>query len=307
MNINALSSTAPLSKPNQFKYNGFEIQSEFGLDWYDYGARMYNPAIARWNGVDASAESYINESPYHYAGNNPVLFVDYDGNDYGISVDHETGKVTISGTFYTDEDSQETLDGLISSFTQLNGAYKYVFGEGEDQKEYDIVFDLTSEVVEGEGIGDPNSAGYVSPAAIAAMEDKSGEANSFTIFKEGTSSRGAYKNTSSQRTYGSSDGKNISAVDKYKDSNHSVHEIGHNLGLAHSKGLMGEPAGTGIFTSHISEILSGGNLGSSNRTRNATLGNVGTAARRPAIGSTSKGRSSPELNNGRVVKVKRKK
>jgi hypothetical protein len=40
LNISALSSTAPLSKPNQFKYNGNEEQTEFDLNLYDFNAPL---------------------------------------------------------------------------------------------------------------------------------------------------------------------------------------------------------------------------------------------------------------------------
>ena len=33
---------------NTFTYNGKELEDEFGLDWYHYGWRFYDPAAGRW-------------------------------------------------------------------------------------------------------------------------------------------------------------------------------------------------------------------------------------------------------------------
>ncbi|MEM6801925.1 MAG: DUF6443 domain-containing protein [Bacteroidota bacterium] len=82
-----------LSTPeNQFLYNGKERHEEMGLDWYDYGARMYNASIGRWNGVDALGEARVYLTPYNYVQNNPILRIDPDGNLDGIFVD-EQGKI----------------------------------------------------------------------------------------------------------------------------------------------------------------------------------------------------------------------
>ena len=64
-----------------YRYNGKELDRMYGLDWYDYGARMYDGAVPRWHSMDNHAEKNCNVSPYAYCHNNPVNKYDLDGND----------------------------------------------------------------------------------------------------------------------------------------------------------------------------------------------------------------------------------
>ena len=66
----------------RYKYNGKELDLMHGLKWYDYGARMYDPILLTWNGIDPMCEDYYPISPYAYCGNNPVNRIDPDGRDW---------------------------------------------------------------------------------------------------------------------------------------------------------------------------------------------------------------------------------
>ena len=70
-----------LASSQRYKYNGKELDRTHGLDWYDYGARMYDPALARWMAPDPLAEKYYGVSPYAYCHDNPMNAIDPDGRD----------------------------------------------------------------------------------------------------------------------------------------------------------------------------------------------------------------------------------
>ena len=78
-----------------YKYNGRELDRKNGLDWYDYGARMYDVALGRWHVVDPMTEKSYVWSPYVYCKNSPLSRVDIDGMyDYTVN---NVGKLFRSG------------------------------------------------------------------------------------------------------------------------------------------------------------------------------------------------------------------
>ncbi|MCW3789227.1 DUF6443 domain-containing protein [Plebeiibacterium sediminum] len=82
---------------NKYLYNGKELQEDaIGgrvLDWYDYGARFYDPAIGRWHSIDLLAEIYFSSTPYHYVLSNPIIFTDA----FGLAVRKKKNGYEITG------------------------------------------------------------------------------------------------------------------------------------------------------------------------------------------------------------------
>ena len=79
-----ISSKAARRLENKFKVTGKELQhQEFsdgtGLEEYDFGTRYFDPKLGVWHSIDPLADISRRWSPYVYANNNPLRFIDPDG------------------------------------------------------------------------------------------------------------------------------------------------------------------------------------------------------------------------------------
>ena len=65
---------------HKYMFGGKEFDESFQtLNTYDFGARNYDPALGRWMNIDPLSEQMRRHSPYNYAFNNPIYFIDPDG------------------------------------------------------------------------------------------------------------------------------------------------------------------------------------------------------------------------------------
>ena len=93
-----------------YKYNGKELDSKNGLNWYDYGARHYDAALGRWFVVDPLAEKMYSWNPYGYCFNNPMKFVDENGEVPNIVVGAVIGGIVGGGmAIYAGKSFKEVL------------------------------------------------------------------------------------------------------------------------------------------------------------------------------------------------------
>ncbi len=103
-----------------YKYNGKELDTKKGLNWYDYGAREYDAVLGRFTTMDPSSESYYSTSPYAYCGNNPVNRIDPTGTDwYRVKSSEEKWEYV----WDSDIHSQSELDKLKNDATYLGKTY----------------------------------------------------------------------------------------------------------------------------------------------------------------------------------------
>ena len=130
-NVTGIPSSRHLGNADPHKHTGKEFQGFNGLSWYDNQARYYDPILARFTTQDPLAEKYPWLSPYNHCANNPLKFIDPDGqkvrvnNDYNKAVSNyaQIAATQMGNKILSYLENQGETYSLNSTFWTISSSY----------------------------------------------------------------------------------------------------------------------------------------------------------------------------------------
>lgn len=109
------------------KFSGKELDEN--TNQYYFGARYLDPALGRFFVPDRYADKYPSMTPYQYAANNPINFIDVNGDSVWVTIDQEARTLTVNyeGRLLNDTDQNLDLDQIKD---QIKASFEETFGGG---------------------------------------------------------------------------------------------------------------------------------------------------------------------------------
>ena len=123
-----------LSDHYRYGFNGMERDDEVkgSGNSMDFGARIYDSRVGRWLSTDAHESSYPSFSPYSFAANNPLIYVDPDGKDLFLAGDLNQAKKDIYNLVGGEENFNEYFKIIDNKIVQFNSIPTQIDADGNE-------------------------------------------------------------------------------------------------------------------------------------------------------------------------------
>jgi RHS repeat-associated protein len=142
----------------RYGFNGKELDKEINsTTTYDYGFRIYSPAIGRFLSVDPLTYSYPYYSPYQFSGNMPIAAIDLDGLEqyvvtYYKDQNNVTTKIEVRAYFLNDGTIKDQNVHKMKYQSDGNGGEDAVPDGGKIAKGNVLVFEVRNEGTKRESV-----------------------------------------------------------------------------------------------------------------------------------------------------------
>jgi RHS repeat-associated protein len=151
LTMKSISSQATGALENKFKFNGKEEQrKEFsdgsGLDYLDFGARMYDVQIGRFNTQDRFGIKYQNLNPYQYGGNNPFNSIEVNG-DSIVAISRSGNQIVIENSPLTN--GEKNFNNIITLGSSVKQSHVTDYSVGVVNDAMNLINDNSVEVSSG--------------------------------------------------------------------------------------------------------------------------------------------------------------
>ena len=259
---------ATITPDNKYLYNGKELNEDWDINLYEYGARWYDPAIGRFIGVDPIADEFPWVNTYNYAENEPVGSIDLHGLQKVSVNDIRNSKGQITSRTVNVSVKMKVLNLSSKGNYQFTGALQRaeskasrVFGTSFNSRVADTKTGLTKNKI-------PVKVNFALSTEQVSSLDQVGDKDFVMMVVDQLINAGSENDVEGRASINS----NVAMIESDQLDGTStevlLHELGHNLGLdfsdsgggnhtANGSGLMGATINGqyGIDASPLKDML----------------------------------------------------
>lgn len=169
--------------------------------------------------------------------------VDTDGKDWDVLINHDNHTITFRANFHSfDASNKASVQKAAENWNAQSAKFFYVIGNGDNAVAYDINYVVTVDNLQNDEVAENSISTLPDSHELFADRIEIINGEEVTIKRQGVS-----------------DGKNFTMKESQKDSSRRIsHEMGHNLGLTHKRGIMDkEASGKDLKAGSVNQMLRG--------------------------------------------------